>query len=449
MSDSRSPNNTNKSEPPINTPQNSTSEKDETQKKQKLDVSNETSSSIAETAPQLANNPITNTQQPGSSTPISQKQISLQGMFIPRPVATKRKSETNLAKPTSELASRVSSTSSSPRVPSSNTLISQLLSSPNSKIDKTESESPGFLAFETAYSQLGKIAKEIAFLGDKDNKQDKEIYAISYGFILMSAAISKIKQFQSSNYEKNLKILEKEYGFDSNMHSLKDTLQNIENIRVLLADHFIRIPHAKFESLFNLQDDLRRLSVLAIKNSNVRTDYDTGMCPQINEMAKEADKIKAHSVSYIDRFSYIISSLKRIQNIKAEVGQENNPINLYAVAMLYVISGTCAREIVRSKEDHKHSFENDEDSQKLSDSLAELNVIRDRLAHNNGLSDPEKLKQQFVEISDAELVNKFTSQISTIERILKKTYAEKSIIAPPVVIPNSEASTDEKTSTIR
>jgi hypothetical protein len=382
--------------------------------------------------------------------------------FVPRQVTTaKRKSNNALP--------AISSVPSPATASSSNNLISSLLSraqptsayasssasvASSSLDEKATHNVPGYLILENQFAAIGNIAKLIAPIGEKQNKEDIDIYAISYGIILMSETLDNIKKNYLSYFTNHSRQIGIDYGFTTTTNNFENTLTAIKTIRDSLADHFIRIPSMKkfesFANLFILEDNFYKLAILNKQNIDSANPLSNKMLPQLNLLAKSFVNINTHSVSYADRLGFMISSLKRISEIK-QLSDESVPYKSQAVAMLFVIAGTCARELARTNKERSPEEQLDQrnksaerlrifyetrEGQTCIDLFNDLNRVRRNFAHNNDvrnndLRNPEALKRVVSAENEEEYLERINPYIKNIVEALGQEYKPRPIVPPP------------------
>lgn len=301
---------------------------------------------------------------------------------------------------------------------------------PSSNVpDAKSSTSASYQALENIFKQIAKVATDLLPAANREQKTDKDFYAISYGLILIDTLIKDTSRI--ADVAKNLPLICNKSGFvDSRSSQFSDIIKQISNIRNMLSDHFIRIPTNVQNSLYNvLGPDFERLGNFAAIEPQENEGCKLGT---ISAISNSLTKIQNLNVAYRDRVSYLLSSLKIIDNIKQQYNshQASDKIHdQYAISMLYIVAGTCAREI--SAEAKRHDTPSSLNPALTV--LAEIVKTRTDLGHYSYLGiDPKKFEETIMKINNANFTTAIMKEINLLYNIADPMknlpFNEKSLI---------------------
>jgi hypothetical protein len=409
MSGSRPPN---KDELAKNTVDDLSDENEEKQKKAKLDhPSDPPAASLTNvvTVPSSS----TSTASTSINLPSAKaRQLSLlPRQFLPKTLASSSSSSSSL-------------TTSTPTTSSAPSLTSSLITP--TVITKTG----GYIQLENALAKIGDIANYIAPIAKKNNKTDDDCFAVSYGLIVIAEMIDVIKQYKSTVYIPYIKPLGIDCKFPSDgEYSLKNTLEVILPIRIILADHFIRVEkYLHMKTVFELGNDIAKLAALNIQNEDIENPFNNKSTMWLVGMGTTfvTKQIENKPVSYVDRVHRIFSALKNVEALYADDPTLSSVPSIFAASMLVVIAGTCAREISRAKDERLTKFFITPDGKEVKEQLELLNDIRDDLAHHKGHNTLEFLSKTLKSINMQENSSQETEKITYLDILvpyLKKVYA--------------------------
>src|SRR5579883_1793376 len=278
--------------------------------------------------------------------------------------------------------------------------------------------------FQSNDSKLfGRIANYLTQLPLDNNLN---IFAKSYGFIVMGAIAENLLRSTS-----RAELLGKSYGF-SNFNQL---LHQTSAIRNLIADYFIRIKDLHY--ILDCNFELEAFSVLESENEQQTGGRLTGW----KNRADVIELTRKHSVKMIDQFAYILDALRKIHEIVAYDPEISSDASAFAIAMLYVIAGTCARDLLLKK------LISDE---KLIEHFTILKLTRDEFAHYDIVGKNTAVFKNSIKDNNnlvAELIIKLESQIPAIEACVDQEY--KTQIIPLTVVVTNKFPTEKNNTEIK
>jgi hypothetical protein len=402
--------------------EDSSLENDERQKKHKADQSTNETPSLYSGIDPVASPPKTFSSSSFSSSATT-KSTSLG--FVPRQL--KRKPDPIPASSSTPIPVRLAATSSSKLITSMLASVSATSSS-SASFEAKPVKTENYIKLEVQLSRLGDLAHLIAPIAAKQNKVEADFHAISYSLILITERLDYIKKFHTTIYNENINQLLIDYKFKTSMHTLETTIDALPHIRNVLSDHYIRIPiKINLHDLFNLQDDMAKLATLNKHHENGDDPFFNKSTTWLNKM----DKLFIHAnvedktVSYSNRVTTILTSLDTIHSIKSADPELSSLQATYEAAMLYVIVGTCARELSRSTDVRLTAFFATDAGAMIKNQLENLVGIRNTAAHYVD-SSSSVLKALIQNTHEETLRSNLNVHIPTLTAALAPSIEEKS-----------------------
>jgi hypothetical protein len=274
--------------------------------------------------------------------------------------------------------------------------------------EPSEKDSRKRTARDLADENFSRIGALVAAIQNSTNDSDVVRYAKEYKLIMVCSLA------EDTSYRADKAIIE-EKGKAIGINELYKLFQeHLPKLRNLLADHFHRM---NIEHHLALNDALVDFNLLErINSSQSSSRMRRTLTTLIAFINDEIPQIKKHLLTYVQRSQLIVDYLRKSLAFLQQDSNASQEDTVYAVALLHIASGTCARELlVKLEAEEPHLQEG------LVDQLSILKIIRDDFAHKRTLQERESIRKAVIKLPSVlpKLIQGMQNYMPEIWRILK------------------------------
>jgi hypothetical protein len=206
---------------------------------------------------------------------------------------------------------------------------------------------------------IAKLSVLCEYIGGLSITNEMEIYAYEYTLVEIGTIASELLKAKNQPQVEQFKT-------KYQINNLVEILNGLVQIRNCLADHFHRLSPDNHERLVTLKNN-PILSFLA-KPVTIQEPFKNVDVSSITNIRTFTDSVSQKPVKPLNRLAFMAFYIEKIQGLYGSVHVSRNNIK-YAVSLLLIATGTCAREARSDK-----MF-------KLPEWLDEFKEIRNLLAH--------------------------------------------------------------------
>jgi hypothetical protein len=268
------------------------------------------------------------------------------------------------------------------------------------------------------FSRIGTLVAAI-----QNSTEDSEVkrYAKEYRLMMLCSLA------EDTSYEVGETTVE-EKGRALGINELYQLFRkHLPKLRNLLADHFHRMNIEHHAALNDALVDFNLLERINTGQSSSRMRHT--LTTLIAFIKHGIPQIKKQSVTYIERSWLIVNYLNKSLTILEQDSSVSQEDTVYAVALLHIAAGTCARELLAELE------KNSQLQQELVDQLSILKVIRNEFAHDRILKGIESMKKIVIKLPTAlpKIIQGMQRSMPDIQSILKMSGSTSAPLSLPAL----------------